>query len=140
MKLLADTSALLALLFRDDRNHRAAAAFLRSRPEARFLMTELVLSEVVTRLRARAGAARAVAAARELTGSGRYDLLFMDVLVLRGALEKMSRFADKRLSLTDCASFEVMERLGLDAAFTFDRDFRDCGFHMLPGETKGGAR
>lgn len=132
MKLLADTSALLALLFRDDRNHRAAAAFLRSRPEARFLMTELVLSEVVTRLRARAGAARAVAAARELTSSGRYELLFIDAVVLRGALEKMARFADKRLSLTDCASFDVMERLALDAAFTFDRDFRDCGFRMLP--------
>ncbi|MEX0879708.1 MAG: PIN domain-containing protein [Thermoanaerobaculia bacterium] len=140
MKLLADTSALLALLFRDDRNHLAAAAFLRSRPEVRFLMTELVLSEVVTRLRARAGAARAVAAARELTGSGRYELLFIDALVLRGALEKMSQFADKRLSLTDCASFDVMERLGLEAAFTFDHDFRDCGFRMLPVETKGRAR
>jgi predicted nucleic acid-binding protein len=140
VKLLADTSALLALLFRDDRNHRAAAAFLRSRPQARFLITDLVLSEVVTRLRARAGAARAVAAARELTGSGRFELLFIDAQVLRGALENMLRFGDKRLSLTDCASFEIMERLGVEAAFTFDRDFRHCGFPMLPGETRGGAR
>jgi predicted nucleic acid-binding protein len=39
---------------------------------------------------------------------------------------------DKRLSLTDCASFELMARLRLDSAFSFDRDFRDCGFQMVP--------
>jgi predicted nucleic acid-binding protein len=44
----------------------------------------------------------------------------------------MSRFADKRLSLTDCASFELMDRLGLEGAFAFDPDFRDCGYRMLP--------
>jgi predicted nucleic acid-binding protein len=44
----------------------------------------------------------------------------------------MAQFSDKRLSLTDCASFELMHRLGIDTAFTFDRDFRDCGFRMVP--------
>ena len=134
MKLLADTSALLALFFRDDRNHRSAAGFVRKSPQARFLMTDLILGEVVTRLRARVEARRAVAVADELLRSERYELLFIDDAVLRGSLQRMARFADKRLSLTDCASFEVMERLGLDAAFTFDSDFRDCGFQMLPGK------
>ncbi|HSS44889.1 MAG TPA: PIN domain-containing protein [Thermoanaerobaculia bacterium] len=132
MKLLADTSALLALLFRDDRNHRAAAGFAQRSPQARFLLTELIFGEVVTRLRARAGAERAVAVARDLLRSSRYELIFLDEGVLSGALARMARFADKRLSLTDCASFEVMERLSLNSAFSFDRDFRDCGFAMFP--------
>jgi len=59
-------------------------------------------------------------------------VLFVDAELVEGALEWMERYRDKRLSLTDCASFEVMERLGLDAAFTFDRDFRDCGLATLP--------
>ncbi len=41
----------------------------------------------------------------------------------------MQRRADKHLSLTDCASFEIMRR---STAFSFDRDFRDCGFEMVP--------
>jgi len=44
----------------------------------------------------------------------------------------LARHADKRLSLADCASFELIDRLGLTAAFSFDRDFRDCGYRMVP--------
>jgi predicted nucleic acid-binding protein len=132
LKLLADTSALLALILRDDQNHAAAVAFLKSSPGARFVMTELILAEVATRVRARAGAARAVAIARDLLRSKRYELLFVDAEVSAGALDVMARFEDKRLSFTDCASFEIMRRLGIKRAFTFDRDFRDCGFEMAP--------
>lgn len=132
MKLLADTSALLALVLADDSHHEAATRFARKSPRVRFVMTELILSEVVTRLRARADAARAVAFADDALRSRRYDVVFVDSELLRGALDQMRRFADKRLSLTDCASFEILERLGLDGAFTFDRDFRDCGYRMLP--------
>jgi hypothetical protein len=132
LKLLVDTSALLALAFRDDRNHAPAMKFVREHPQARLVLTDLILSEVATRVRARAGAERAVALARSLLDSRRYEVLFVDAEVVRGALERMARFADKRLSLTDCASFELMERLGFESAFAFDHDFRDCGYRMLP--------
>lgn len=132
MKLLADTSALLALMWRDDRNHPAAVAFVREHPQARFLLTELILSEVATRLRARSSAERAADAVDSLLDSRRYELVLVELDVLRGALGWMRRFRDKRLSLADCASFEVMERVGVQAAFTFDPDFRDCGFRMVP--------
>jgi len=132
MKLLVDTSALLALVLRNDQNHAAAARFVRQSPKARFVMTELVLAETVTRLRARAGATRAVGVATELLRSERYQLVFLDQAALAEALEHMARFDDKRLSLADCASFATMRRLGLPAAFSFDRDFRDCGFATVP--------
>lgn len=132
MKLLADTSALLALVLTNDEHHEAATRFARQNLRARFVVTELILSEVVTRLRARADAARAVAFAGDILRSRRYDLVFADTDLLRGALDQMSRFADKRLSLADCASFQTIDRLGLDGAFTFDRDFRDCGYAVRP--------
>ncbi len=52
--------------------------------------------------------------------------------LLQEALVQMERYKDKEISLTDCVSFELMERLRLDTAFAFDADFRDCGFRMLP--------
>ena len=132
MKLLVDTSAILALILRDDRNHTRAAKFLRSHPQVRFVWTELILAEVATRLRAHAGAERAVAVVRELLRSRRYELLLADTEILEAALEQLARFHDHRLSLTDCASFEVIRRLKLDGAFAFDLDFVACGFQMLP--------
>ena len=132
MKLLADSSALLALADRRDVNHATAVEFLRCHPHARFVVTELIVAEVATRICARADAARAVAVARSLLDSRRYDLVFTDIEVLQEALERLARFADKRLSLADCASFALMDRLDLREAFAFDRDFRDCGYRMVP--------
>lgn len=132
MKLLVDTSALLALVLRDDRNHQAALAFVRTHPQARFVLSELILAEVATRIRVRAGAGPAVAVARGLLNSHRYELLFADAELLEEALTRMDRFADKRLSLADCSSFALMDRLAIQSAFTFDVDFRNCGYQMLP--------
>jgi predicted nucleic acid-binding protein len=131
-KLLADSSAFLALTDRDDRHHPSAVDFVRRNPSHRFVLTELIVAEVATRVRARADAARATALGASLLGGGRYELVLADVELLRAALGRMLQLADKRLSLTDCASFELMDRLGLRTAFTFDRDFRDCGYQMVP--------
>ena len=131
-KLLVDTSALLALALDDDRHHPAALRFARQHLSSRFVLTELILAEFATRARSRLGADRTAALARNFLDSRRYDIVFVDGDLLRAALALLERFADKRLSLTDCASFELMDRLGLAAAFTFDRDFRDCGYQMLP--------
>jgi predicted nucleic acid-binding protein len=132
VKLLADTSALLALYVRDDANHRRAVEFVEQYPKARYVLTELIVAELATRLRALAGADRAASVALSLLESRRYDVIFADTGLLRGAIAKMARYHDKRLSLTDCASLELMDRLGVREAFSFDRDFRDCGYGIVP--------
>ena len=47
------------------------------------------------------------------------------------AREIIFRYDDKRFSLTDAISFAVMERLGMQRAFTFDRNFSQYGFEVL---------
>lgn len=131
-KLLIDTGALLALFLKNDQHHRQAAAFARDDPDRRYVLTDLILAETVTRLRARAGAAQAVAIGRSLLEARRYDTVFVDPPLLTSALARMEQFNDKRLSMTDCVSFELMDRLGLRRAFTFDDDFRACGYDMAP--------
>jgi predicted nucleic acid-binding protein len=59
VKLLADTGALLALFNPRDTLHERARRFAREAAGTRFVVTELILSETVTRLRARTDADRA---------------------------------------------------------------------------------
>lgn len=132
MKLFADTSALLALAMRNDQYHREAAGFLKNNPRIRFVLTDLILVELITLVRARSDAAKAVAVAHDLLRSRRFEVIFVDADLMSGALKQMVRFSDKQLSLTDCASFEAMDRLGMDSAFSFDRHFRECGFELSP--------
>jgi len=96
------------------------------------VVTELILSETVTRLRARSGAARAADIGLALLNSTRYEVVCIDASLVESGLSNLRRFSDKRLSLADAVSFAVIRTLALDGAFTFDRDFRDCGFRTFP--------
>ena len=132
MKLLADTGALIALFNPRDTLHERAKTFAREAAESRFVVTELILSETVTRLRVRTGAARAADVGAALLSSRRYEVLFVDTPLVEAGLADLRRFADKRLSLVDAVSFAVIRSLALDGSFTFDRVFRDCGFAVYP--------
>jgi len=132
VKFLLDTSAVLALMETRDRNHAAAKAFAKKSRTARFVVSDLVLSEIGTRLRARAGAEGAARCVLHLLHAETSDVVFADRDLIESAAAEMVRFADKELSLVDCLSFVLMDRLHLPAAFTFDRDFLDCGFRMVP--------
>jgi predicted nucleic acid-binding protein len=132
VKLLADTGALLALFNPRDRLHLQAKKFVARAQHARFVLTELVVSETVTRLRSRLDAGRAADVGTALLQSRRYEVIFVDARLMEAGLSELRRFADKRLSLTDAVSFAVIRELSLDGAFAFDRDFQDCGFAMHP--------
>jgi len=132
VKLLADTGALIALFNPQDALHHRAKAFARDAAGARFVLTELILSETITRLRARVDAARAADVAAALLNSRRYEVLFVDTALVEAGIADLRRFADKRLSFVDAVSFAVIRVLALDGSFTFDRDFRDCGFTVYP--------
>jgi predicted nucleic acid-binding protein len=47
------------------------------------------------------------------------------------ALQRYQQATDKSWSLTDCASFEVMEAEKIEVALTYDRHFVQAGFEAL---------
>ncbi len=49
----------------------------------------------------------------------------------RAAVERYAARSDQSWSLTDCASFIVMEERGLSEALAYDRDFEQAGFVAL---------
>ena len=48
------------------------------------------------------------------------------------ALELFRKLGDQQVSFTDCVSFALMRRYGIDKAFGFDRHFVHAGFELWP--------
>ena len=128
MTTFVDTSALYALIDRDDRFHvEAATIWRRSLENGALLATSnYVIVESSALVQSRLG----IAALRTLT---------LDVLPNvesiwvgpeeHGAAVAACLTAGRRgLSLVDCTSFEIMRRSGLRQVFAFDPDFDAAGF------------
>ncbi len=56
------------------------------------------------------------------------------------AVERYASRLDQRWSVTDCASFLLMEQRGITDALTFDRDFQQAGFNALLRDADTSAR
>jgi predicted nucleic acid-binding protein len=124
-----DTSAVYALIDRDDTYHRKAVSLLRSlsRRGLNPLLTNFIVAESHALLLSRLGAEvardwllRQIWPVERVTpqdeGKGR---------------EIIQKYIDKTFSYTDATSFAVMERLGIKEALAFDPHFRQYGLKLL---------
>jgi predicted nucleic acid-binding protein len=64
--------------------------------------------------------------------SSRLSILRPDENDELAALELFQKYADQRVSYTDCVSFVLMERQNIKCAFSFDRHFTIPGFDVEP--------
>ena len=129
---LVDTSALYALLDGDDAYHaRSVERWEREPPgEGSLVTTNYIVLESMTLLQARLG----MAAVRTFHDAV-LPVLRLEWINEGAHARAVSAFlaADRRgPSLVDFSSFEIMRRLGIRSAFTFDRHFRQYGFETLP--------
>ncbi len=135
--ILVDSGAWYALSDPRDRNATLAATTwtrVRAGDYGRIVATDYVLDEMYTLLRMRLGI-HAVRAFRDrLARSGNLRVVRVSERDFDAGLELMIAHEDKRWSLTDCTSFVLMRQLSIDNAFSFDRNFREAGFHLLPGD------
>ena len=129
-----DTGYVIALEVVNDQHHAAAIKhwdrFRRTASE--LVTTSFVLDEAITFFTSRGMHAKAVEVWRRLMTSPSVRLEHVDEELLRTGFEYLVRRPDKRFSLTDCISFVLMNRLGIQDALTFDRHFEQAGFARLP--------
>jgi predicted nucleic acid-binding protein len=129
-----DTGYLVALEAADDQHHAAALrhwrAFMQTRPH--LVTTSFVLDEVATFFNSRGRHAKAVEIGERVLGSPSVQLIHVDEELFAAAWSYFRRRGDKRFSLTDCVSFVLMQRLGIEAALAFDAHFTQAGFQTLP--------
>lgn len=132
--IFIDTGAFIARYVpRDEHHSRAKRRWLEvERDRIRCFTSNFVLDETFTLLGRRASYTFAAARARALLASTALTILRPDATDEASAADLFAKFADQKVSFTDCVSFALMRRHGLSRAFTFDRHFADAGFEVLP--------
>ena len=131
-RTLVDTSAYFALLDTDDANHQQARTIsARLIAEGwRLLTTSFVLAETHALLLNRLSQPLATRFLRDMEHSPT-TLVWVTPRDVHRAKAIIYQYDDKDFSLTDAASFAVMERLRLPTAFSFDRHFAHYGLTVL---------
>jgi predicted nucleic acid-binding protein len=127
-----DTSALYAILDRDDDHHSAAkaawATLLKS--DEPLLVTNYIIVETTVLAQHRLG----MEAIRVLCGDvlPALDVHWITEADHRHAQNALLAADRRRLSLVDCSTFHVMRSRAVRTAFAFDPHFREQGFEVLP--------
>jgi predicted nucleic acid-binding protein len=127
-QVLVDTSAVYALIDKDDGYHRRAVAILRSLPRRGLspFLTNFIVAESHALLLSRLGADIARA---WLLNQG-WPIEPVAAVDEQMARDIIRRYTDKTFSYTDAASFAVMDRLGVREAFAFDPHFQQYGLKL----------
>ncbi len=128
-----DTGALLALASPRDQHHAEAVAIARAHLASgrRWVGSVLVLAELhghLLRWRAPRDAHRIVDHVRM---DPAYEWRAVDSALIESAtVHWLLRYADRRLSLPDAVTCELMRREGIDTVFAFDSDFVSVGYQL----------
>jgi len=134
-RVFVDTSALLALEDASDEHHQEAIDF-RDRElltgNYEVVTTSYVLDETLTLIRNRLGIQASIHFSRKIRKSRIVTIISVSREIEEKALDLFERYDDKSFSFTDCVSFVVMQDLGIQDAFTFDRHFVQMGLSRTP--------
>ena len=131
--LFADSGYWIALLSPRDQLHERVRELTSGLRPFSIVTTQMVLVEMLNHLskegeRIRTAAERMVG---ELEARRDVEIIPQTDAQFRGAVRRYASRNDQRWSLTDCASFLVMEERGINEALAHDRDFEQAGFTAL---------
>lgn len=132
-RVFADTAYWVALLNARDDLHEKAKAISSSIGAARFITSEMVLTELLNYFGGKGERLRKMAAAlaERLRNDPNMAIVPQTSVQFQGALSLYAERNDKAWSHTDCASILVMKDQEIQEALTHDRHFEQAGFRAL---------
>ena len=140
--VFADAGYFIANLDDRDPLHERAKEVAAGLGLFRITTSQMVVTEVLNYV-SRGGEylrSLAVQMVRELEDNPDVEIVPQTDTQFRTAVERYASRSDQRWSLTDCASFLMMEERGITEALAFDRDFEQAGFIALLREADNSAR
>jgi uncharacterized protein len=131
-KYFVDTGAYFARFYKRDNYHETCLKIWKQVEDKRILTitTNHVLDELATLLSRRASYNFAQEKLRQIYISTT-QIERPDEADEMRALNFFKKYADQKVSFTDCLSFVVMQKLDINEAFTFDRHFEYAGFKII---------
>jgi len=133
-RVFIDSSGYFATASQRDAHHAEARETLRDllAQRRRLFTTNFILAEVHALLLNRVNRSLAASVLFEIDNSAATTIVRVSASDETRARAIIGQYQDKDFSLTDATSFAVMERLRIGQVFTFDRNFAQYGFSVLP--------
>jgi uncharacterized protein len=130
-QIFADTGYWIGLVNPRDQIHQRVMKITQELSSVRLLTTEMVLVELLNSF-SDSPFHRAVAGmVLKLRNDRNVRIVPQTSEQFESALRRYKQAGDKSWSLTDCASFQVMEAEQIQAALTHDQHFAQAGFETL---------
>lgn len=132
-EVFADTSALYAMVDRNDAGHNAVreAVIHLLAARRRLVVTDYVLAETVNLANARGGAHVGLRVLDLVEQSAGLRIEWIGADRFSTTRTFFRKHSDQGYSFTDCTSFVLMKELRLTDVLTTDRHFRTAGFQVL---------
>lgn len=127
--VMVDTSAVYALLDKSDQMHEKAKTCLSrlAQTNSEIVLTNFIIAECHALLSSRLN--------HEIARNWLENLCWPVERVTEDDEKRAAKiiifYKDKSYSYTDATTFAVMERLGLDTAFAYDKHFSQYGFVQM---------
>ena len=131
--VFADSGYWIAMSNPRDHWHEKAATITAQLGNVRIVTSQMVLVEFLNVLGGRGQQLRkdALSAVRSLTKDHGVRIVPQSDVQFDSAIARYSSRLDKNWSLTDCASFVIMEQMNVREALAYDHDFEQAGFIAL---------
>lgn len=130
--IFVDASALISVWDHDNINHKQALnkSIELKKTKQQLSSSNIIIGEVLTVLSMQVNKKKALEFGKEIEKSN-LIINFINQDLHQKAWEIFQKIKGKNVSFFDCASFAVMEDLGIKKAFSFDKDFKKYGFELV---------
>ena len=135
--VFADAGYWIAVIDPKDSLHSLAFKVSKNLGRVRISTSEMVLAEVLAALSSPPLRVTAVKAIERMQSNPNTEVIPQTGLLFQEALQRYKNRPDKAWSLTDCASFVIMEQQGMQDALAYDEHFEQAGFVALLRQADG---
>ncbi|MDN5311484.1 MAG: uncharacterized protein PWQ68_457 [Thermoanaerobacteraceae bacterium] len=137
MKVFIDSSAWIALVKRNDINHRKASDYFKTliKDNALLITSNYVITESVNRILYDLDHDKAIKfleLIEEARNKNFLKIARVDEKIDAQAIDLFKKYADQKISIVDMTSFYICKSLGVDKVFSFDRHFKVLGLVVAP--------